>query len=104
MIPFLIIVIVLIIILNKRKNLNISSSVVKSETQKALYLFLGIIGVMVLMSTVVPVIISKLTDNEPVVADGFTIEGYEVVLDVGVDNKVDVKDEGKKKKDTKESK
>lgn len=30
------------------------------------------------------------TANENAVADGFTIEGYEVVLDVGVDNKVNV--------------
>ena len=29
-------------------------------------------------------------NNTPVVADGFTIEGYEVILDVGVDNKVNV--------------
>lgn len=90
MIPFLIVVLVLIIIFNKRKSIEISSSVVKSEARKALYLFGGMIAFIILISTIVPVIISKATDDKPVVADGFTIEGYEVVLDVGVDNKVDV--------------
>ena len=35
---------------------------------------------------------SKLMSNNDAnaVADGFTIEGYEVILDVGIDNKVEV--------------
>ena len=90
MILFLIIVLVLIIIFNRRKKIEISSSAIKSEAGKALYLFGGMIAFIILVSTVVPVVISKVTDDKPVVADGFTIEGYEVVLDVGVDNKVDV--------------
>lgn len=34
--------------------------------------------------------ISNNSNSSNTVADGFTIEGYEVVLDVGVDNKIDV--------------
>ena len=90
MIPFLIVVLVLIIIFNKNKSLNISTDAVTSASRKGLYLFLGMIGFMILISTVVPVIISKVTDDKPVVADGFTIEGYEVILDVGVYNEVNV--------------
>lgn len=90
MIPFLIVVLVLIIIFNKRKKLEFSSSIIGDVTRKSLYLFGGVIAFIVLINTVVPVIISKVTDDKPTVADGFTIEGYEVVLDVGVDNKVDV--------------
>lgn len=43
-----------------------------------------------MLSTLENKIFNSSSSNETIVADGFTIEGYEVILDVGIDNKVNV--------------
>ena len=62
------------------------------------YLIFFLFG-LILIIIAYPGFLNKLSNDIPnlfldntkeVVADGFTIEGYEVILDVGIDNKVDV--------------
>lgn len=77
--------IVMYIIFKNKKDANINASV-----RTAIYYVLGFMAFIAAMVIVSPVLTSTLTEDAPTVADGFTIEGYEVILDVGIDNKVDV--------------
>ena len=77
--------IVMYIIFKNKKDANINDSV-----RTAIYYVLGFMAFIAAMVIVSPALMNSLDDDTPTVADGFTIEGYEVILDVGIDNKVDV--------------
>ena len=85
MIGILVFIIVILIIIKKKGNANITEG-----ASKAIYYILGAMAFFAAITIVSPALTNSLTEDTPTVADGFTIEGYEVVLDVGIDNKVDV--------------
>ena len=84
MIGALIFIAFILFLVSRKGNSNIANDI-----RKAMYWVFGFISVILIISIISPVLTNSLND-ETTVADGFTIEGYEVVLDVGIDNTIDV--------------